>query len=286
MAGSMTEATRAVRTPLDDITEFGIAMLPGLLSTQRVEAINAAIDAILEEEGQPEGLNMFQAAFRAPEILELVCEEAALDLMVNHLGYNLQLASSVLSVRRPAPDPNNGTTFAGRNLPKAGSTTTRLNWHRDGPSPRFPWIDTYSAKVAFVLSDLSQPDHGNTKVVPGSHLRRDFAPDSGEPDEPIPGEMQVLARPGDAYAFTQNIWHAAPTNASRVERRVIFIGYSSLWARPLDYDKAPAHLLENAGPVLRQLLGQVGPTTLHYFMPESMPLMKYWRGPDPVHSYA
>ena len=137
-----------------------------------------------------------------------------------------------------------------------------------------------------MLSDLSEPDRGNTKVVPGSHLRPDFAPESGEPDQPVPGEIQVLASPGDAYAFTQNLWHAAPTNASAIERRVVFIGYSACWARPLDYDNPPDHALSGSSPIMRQLLGQVGPSTLHYFMPDSMPLSQYWRGGDVVHSYA
>ena len=61
---------------------------------------------------------MFQAAFRAPEILALIDEQRPLEVIVDHLGYNLQLASSVLSVRRPNVELETASTFAGRQLPK------------------------------------------------------------------------------------------------------------------------------------------------------------------------
>lgn len=269
-----------------ELAEQGIVLLPGLLSPERVQALNDLVDRIMEQEGRPESLNVYQAAFKHPEVLELIQDERALELVVNLLGYNLQLSSSLINVRQPVARED-GQAFAGRKLPATSKTGGgSLNWHRDGPSPRFPHIDDFSAKVAFCLTDLSQPERGNTKVIPGSHNVASFRPEHADSGVPVAGEVQVLAAPGDAYVFTQNLWHSAPRNYSDLERRMIFIGYSACWTRPLDYDVAPAHLREAGSPILRQLLGEVGPTTMHYWMPDSTPLEKYWHGGEVTHGYA
>jgi ectoine hydroxylase-related dioxygenase (phytanoyl-CoA dioxygenase family) len=269
-----------------ELRDNGIVVLRDVLDSDRVGVLNALIDGILESESQ-RTTNMFQAAFNYAEILSLVEEGRILSLIVDLLGYNLQLQSSVLSVKPPVPArEEGGMHYGGKKLPPSGAVAESLNWHRDGPSPRFPHIETFSAKVAFVLSDLTEPDRGNTKVIPGSHLHPDLRPDHADSNSPVEGEMQILAAPGDAYIFSQNMWHAAAVNRSSIERRLIIIGYGACWTRPLDYDTVPAHLLEGASPILRQLLGEVGPTPMHHYIPDFMPLEKYWRGGEVVHSYA
>ncbi len=90
--------------------------------------------------------------------------------------------------------------------PLAAPRPFRFEWHQDGgrqnrevetdPRPRM------SVKLAYWLSDVSEPGRGNLKVVPGSHLtnwipgppRRDVIwPD---PD----GAVEVTAAPGVAAA--------------------------------------------------------------------------------------
>jgi len=119
---------------LDVLRRDGLVVLPDLLTTEQVATLNGAVDRILEEEGRPDALNMFQGAFRSPEILALLEHERVLDLMVNLLGYNLQLQSSVVSVRRPQPvSVHDIDAFGGRKLPKAGATAAS--------SPARRWSD-------------------------------------------------------------------------------------------------------------------------------------------------
>ena len=76
-------------------------------------------------------------------------------------------------------------------------------WHQDGgiqnhdlethPRPRM------SVKVAYFLSDVSEPGRGNFSVLPGSHLR-DVLDRPADDDNDLAGAVPVLARPGTAVA--------------------------------------------------------------------------------------
>jgi ectoine hydroxylase-related dioxygenase (phytanoyl-CoA dioxygenase family) len=262
----------------------GYVVIPQVLSPSRVEQVNAAIDTILSGEEDAESYNLRAAVERHPAIAELMEEPLPLQIVVNHLGYNLQLHSSLLSIRRPlksAPDTSERRRLGVGRL--AG-----LDWHRDGPSPQFPRVDAFSAKVCFVISDMSRPGRGNTKVVPGSHKRPEFKPTDADPTKELPGAVEVLGSPGDVFLFTQNLWHAAEPNLSDIERRLIFIGYSAMWARRLEEIEDPVKLLENASPVRRQLVGDIGEVPIQRFVPTDamLPLRSYWRGPPGVMTYA
>ncbi len=257
----------------------GFVLMRDALSAERVTELNGVIDRIVAEQPPAEGYNVTNAVERDPAIARLMEEAGALDLVVNHLGYNLQLHSSLLSIRRPV-----GPEQAGIRRGRGTGGRVSLDWHRDGPSPQFPRVEAFSAKVAYILSDMSAPGRGNTKVIPGSHRRSEFRPSDGNPRLEPPGTVEVLGRPGDAFAFTQNLWHAAGPNLSQVERRLIFIGYCFCWARPLHDLADPQALLQDASPIRRQLVGDVG----HKYMPtdELLPLKAYWRGPGAVNVYA
>ncbi|MOA43144.1 hypothetical protein D3C78_1652670 [compost metagenome] len=86
--------------------------------------------------------------------------------------------------------------------------------------------------------------------------------------------MQICGSPGDVFIFAQNLWHAGSPNASDYTRRQLFLGYSPIWMRPIDYDKASDTLLQGATPVRRQLLGQISENPFHHYVPakEMLPL--------------
>jgi len=274
-------ATRSGRLERD-----GYVMLRSVLSPDRVARLNAAVDSILAREPAAEAYNVRCAVERDPLIAELIEEAGPLDLIVNHLGYNLQLHSSQLSIRRPlAPED---APAAGERRRLGVGRMVSLDWHRDGPAPQFPRVEAYSAKVCFILSDMGQAGRGNTKVIPGSHLRPGFHPGHGDPRHDPPGAVEILGAPGDAFVFTQNLWHAAAPNLSAVERRLVFIGYSAFWARPLDVLTDPSALLAGASDVRHQLIGEIGTAPAHRIVPtdDMMPLKRYWRGASPVWTYA
>ncbi|MGH2652047.1 MAG: phytanoyl-CoA dioxygenase family protein, partial [Actinomycetota bacterium] len=110
-------------------------------------------------------------------------------------------------------------------------------WHQDGgivnrdletkPRPRL------SVKVAWFLTDVSEPGRGNFVVLPGSHLQNEIDRPPGD-DNRLPGAVPVLAKPGDAVLFDRRLWHMRSPNRSEYTRKALFYTYTYRWIRPRD----------------------------------------------------
>ncbi|MFC3772060.1 phytanoyl-CoA dioxygenase family protein [Paenibacillus sp. GCM10012303] len=252
--------------------EEGYLLLRDALSESKVTELNAAIDRIVAEEPESLAYNVYHSVERDPSIMSLIDHRSLLPLMVNLIGYNIQLHISHLTVRKPNPDD------------VKTATSSFINWHQDGPHPHFPKIGgltaPYYVKICYILSDMSEPDRGNTKIIPGSHRKAGFQPVQTDVNVPVEGELQICGKPGDVFIFPQNLWHAGSPNRSVFTRRQLFIGYSPLWIRPIDYHQASPALLGGADPIRRQLLGAISDNCFKYYVPEAamVPLKQYWLG--------
>ncbi|GAA3401111.1 phytanoyl-CoA dioxygenase family protein [Paenibacillus hodogayensis] len=252
--------------------EDGYLLLRSALSDGKVAELNAAIDRIIAAEPESLAYNVYNSVECDASILSLIDHPSLLPLIVNLLGYNIQLHISHLTVRKP--NPNDEKT----------ATSSFINWHQDGPHPKFPQISgltaPYYVKICYILSDMSEPDRGNTKIIPGSHRKPDFHPVQTDVNVPLEGELQVCGKPGDVFIFPQNLWHAGSHNRSSFTRRQLFIGYSPIWIRPIDYHRASPALLEAADPIRRQLLGDISDNCFKYYVPEEsmVPLKQFWLG--------
>lgn len=251
----------------------GFLLLRNMLSEAQVQGLNGAIDRIVGEEPEALAYNTYNSVERDSSILSLIDHPQLLPLMVNLLGYNIQLHISHLTVRKPNPD---GVQT---------KTNSFIDWHQDGPNPQFPKIGgltaAYYIKICYILSDMSEPNRGNTKIIPGSHLMPDFKPVQTDVNVPLEGEMQICGKPGDVFIFPQNLWHAgSPNRSPGFERRQLFIGYSPIWMRPIDYHAASPALLKGADPIRRQLLGDISTNCFKYYVPEPdmVPLKRFWLG--------
>ncbi|MBM7567745.1 phytanoyl-CoA dioxygenase family protein [Paenibacillus sacheonensis] len=268
----MTELQFDIPALVSQFHRDGYLILRNVLPDERVARLNLAVDELIA--GEPESLsyNWYNSVERHPAFADLIDEPALLPLMVNLLGFNIQLHISHLTVRRP--NPGDSKT----------ESQSFINWHQDGPHPQFPRIhgltSTYYMKACYILSDMSEPDRGNTKIISGSHLKADFAPVQTNVDVPVEGELQVCGKQGDVFIFPQNLWHAGAPNRSGFTRRQLFFGYSPIWMRPIDYHRASDALLANASPIRRQLLGDISSNCFKYYVPdESMvPLKSMWLG--------
>jgi ectoine hydroxylase-related dioxygenase (phytanoyl-CoA dioxygenase family) len=121
-----------------------------------------------------------------------------------------------------------------------------------------------SVKVAYWLSDVSEPGRGNLKIVPGSHLTNWICgPPRRDIEWPDPaGAIEVTAAPGDAVLFDRRLWHARSGNYSPHTRKVMFFGYTYRWIAIRD-DNDGIWSSDWAGrlsPVQRQLLGGLADT--------------------------
>ncbi len=135
------------------------------------------------------------------------------------LGWNIHLHHSYLDVHPPL----------------RVRMPFRFDWHQDSgrqnreiettPRPRL------SVKLAYWLSDVSEPGRGNLKVVPGSHLVTwiDGPPRRGIEWPDPEGAVEVTAEPGDAVFLDRRIWHARSRNHSEHARQAVFFGYTCRW---------------------------------------------------------
>ncbi|WP_206109329.1 phytanoyl-CoA dioxygenase family protein [Paenibacillus sp. HB172176] len=254
-----------IRDWMEQFQEQGYLVIPNVLSAEKVKRLNGIIDELVAGEEESLAYNIYNSVERHPEFADLMDNPTILPLIVNLLGYNIQLHISHLTIRKP--NPTEAKT----------ATSSFINWHQDGPHPQFPSIggltSTYYIKACFILSDMSEPNRGNTKVIPGSH-KQPYNPTHKDVSQQLDGEVQVCGKPGDVFIFPQNLWHAGSPNRSNFERRQLFIGYSPIWMRPIDYHVASEELLKDADPIRRQLLGVISDNKFNYYVPkdEMVPL--------------
>ena len=187
-------------------------------------------------------------------MLNLVDNPRVLPKVWGALGWNIMLYHSHLHVKPPAPDAEEGEGWM-----EFHQDSGRVNLEmRTFPQARI------SLKVAYFLTDVSEPGRGNFYIIPGSHIS-DEIPISSEigrdpkeaASEGIPdGAIPVCAKPGTAVLFDRRLWHGRSANHSDLTRKAIFYGYSYRWIQPKDA-MTVEHLFDGIDPIRRQLLGSV-----------------------------
>ena len=163
-------------------------------------------------------------------------------------------------------------------IPENRCPSKPLGWHQDSgrvnaemeshPRPRL------SLKIAYWLSDCSEPGRGNFLIIPGSHLRNTLNPpsDGTLPENAIP----VCCSPGDAVFFDRRLWHAPSENHSEITRKGLFYGYGYRWLRSKDNMTISEEFFSTNDPIRQQLLGG-GTNANGHFSPkdDDVPL-KVW----------
>lgn len=252
----------------------GFLLVRKALTAEQTERLKAAADRLYQEGVQVKGLSARNHWDRRncivadPAFLEMLDNPRILPLVVGILGWDIHLITSHLIVRPPCPE---GTD---RHFKGEG-------WHRDGGQSSWEMTEPHPRlflKVAYLLSDQSEPGRGNTMVVPGSN--RLTGPLAQAPGEPHPyGAIEVCGQPGDAFLFEQRTWHAVGPNVSNLTRATLFMGYGFRWVRAMDYLTPEESLLARCKtPIQRQLLGEIKtPMGVYLPMDEDVPLRAWWQ---------
>jgi len=254
-----TNSTAAVPMSAEQRAAFdrdGYLIIRGALGPDEVAAARDSIDRVYAARADagalgPDGsMHQLSAVANCPEVAGLTDHPATFPCVWSTLGWNIHIYHSHLDVHPPIQ----------------ARMPFRFEWHQDGgrqnrelettPRPRL------SVKLAYWLSDVSEPGRGNLKVVPGSHLTNRIAgPPRRDMQWPDPdGAIEVTARPGDALFFDRRIWHTRSRNYSPRTRKAVFFGYTYRWTAIRD-DTTPMRASDwftRLTPVQQQLLGGFG----------------------------
>jgi ectoine hydroxylase-related dioxygenase (phytanoyl-CoA dioxygenase family) len=250
--------------------ETGMLTVEDALDPAQLAALTAAVDQTFEnklEVGHDRSTALFYPNFipDSPLFADLVDYGRILPKVWGILGWNIYLYHAHLIVTPPSGKPVDRKTFGWHQ--DSGRVNLEMESH---PRPRL------SLKVAYFLSDTSEPGRGNFWVIPGSHRHDTLnrpASGVGQPEGAVP----VLAKPGTAVFFDRRLWHSASPNWSDITRKVLFYGYSYRWLRTKD-DMTVQSLWEQSDAVRRQLLGW-GTNANGYYSPTDadVPLRSWLR---------
>ena len=244
----------------DDFERDGFLIVRNALPAEMVERLLAVADRLHEEGMQCDGLNdrgFWQLRNCLPQddaFLDLLDWPTTVPLVVQLLNHNVQLITSHLVMRDPIP-ADSDAAFG------------RTGWHRDGGTSS---ADLGTAqprmfiKIAYWLSDISEPGRGAIRLFAGSN-DTEVSPPEGTSDEQE--HFGMRCKPGDAVLFENRTLHAVGPNLSELTRKSVFFGYGYRWLRPMDYLTMPEELLERCDPIRRQLLGDCT-SVMGYQLPE------------------
>ena len=176
----------------------GFLVIENALSNTEVthyRAIMAALDqtAVRNEGGKADDvarkpgdyLELRNCVTWHDDLLNLLVHPTTFPLVVELMSPHITMTTSHALIRPPSPK---GTDISAK----------QICWHRDGPGPGshavnggLPWLYT---KIGYFLTDLTIPDAGALRVVPGSHRYEGPAPQQTGHWEPY-GVHDRLVRP-------------------------------------------------------------------------------------------
>ncbi len=254
-----------------DFDENGYVLIEDFFDPDEYAGLMTAIDDVRDEYDREKGVGtdapfaVRNALAKREEFLDLIDHPRMLPLVVDAIGWNIQIRTTHLDFRPPYPKdliPGELGTGKGEDG-KAGYRN--LVWHPDLAGPflfEAPSNDGYlpfmEVKVGYYLSDLTRPNSGELWVVPGSHRRK--PQELRDMDYRVPMEQAVPlnVRANTALLWRTAVWHCVAPNLTDLVRKVFYVGYHYRWLRPTDYDHQDPALIARSSPIRRQLLGALG----------------------------
>ncbi len=255
-----------------DFDEKGFVILDEFLNQSELDRLLQAIDEVGDRIRTETGLGsgdpfaVRNALAHHEAFLDLIDHPRILPLVVDAIGWNIQIRTTHLDVRPPYPeDLKARVTGVGKGEDNEAGYRN-VGWHPDLASDdlfmapsldgRLPFMEV---KVFYVLYDMTESDCGNLWLVPGSHRRRPaelFGRENGSNPE---GAVELKLPIGSAVLWRTAVWHCVGPNLSRKTRKIMHVGYHYRWLRPTDFFEQDPELIESSSPVRRQLLGALSP---------------------------
>ena len=255
-----------------DFDEKGFVVLDDFFDQAELDRLLRAIDEVGDRIRSKTGLGpdepfaVRNALAHHDTFLDLIDHPRMLPLVVDAIGWNIQIRTTHLDVRPPYPeDLKDRISGVGKGEDHEAGYRN-VGWHPDLASDdlfmapsldgRLPFMEV---KVFYVLYDMTESDCGNLWLVPGSHRRRPaelFGRENGVDPE---GAVELKLSIGSVVLWRTAVWHCVGPNLSRKTRKIMHVGYHYRWLRPTDFFEQDPELIESSSPVRRQLLGALSP---------------------------
>jgi ectoine hydroxylase-related dioxygenase (phytanoyl-CoA dioxygenase family) len=248
-----TVDVHATREQVRHLEAEGYLVRERLLTEEHLARLRAAADEIAAEElpGREVassrrfgGLFVRNLLDRHPAFLEMLKFEPTLSVARAVLGPQVQVHAFVLRVSYP-DQPNQETHwhFHQRVIPE--------------PLPAF-FSRPHVLDNLIYLDDLNEAN-GPLCVVPRSHRQDRDLP--AEQFGDMPGQVVLHLPAGSCVTSHAGLWHRAmPTRPDGTVRRLLILGYSPTWMKPIDAfgSGLTAALRSSSDPETRELLGLSG----------------------------
>lgn len=178
-----------------------------------------------------------------PAFIELIDQAPVFDYIVELMGTNIML-SMTQAIARPPTDK-----FPGYTHTDGGESLRQIQISESSPP--------IAMKAMYLLTDVTEQDHGNLTVFPGSHRRQIPDHEHRTMTPYSPGAAQLLGKAGDVYLFSHALWHGPAQNQGAQTRKVLLYNYCQLWVRSYDHETIP-DVAQRCSPRQRRLLGDLG----------------------------
>jgi ectoine hydroxylase len=262
MAIAMTEQQEK------DFEEKGFVILENFLTPEETQRLSDAADEVVariqKEKGLPKETH-FQvrnALSQHEAFLDLIDHPRMLPLVVDAIGWNIQIRTTHLDYRPPYPeDLEAGNVGVGDGADKEAGYRNVV-WHPDLASPqlfmgpsldgRLPFLEI---KVFYTLFDMTESNCGNLWLSPGSHLKSPKELRSAGNQVPDEDALELKLPKGSAVLWRTQTWHCVGPNQSEKTRKIMHVGYNYRWMRPTDYITQDPELIARSSPIRQQLLG-------------------------------
>jgi ectoine hydroxylase len=252
--------------------EQGFILIEDFFSRVELDRLLTAIDEVAARVRAEKGLNandpfaVRNALTQHAAFLDLIDHPRMLPLVVDAIGWNIQIRTTHLDYRPPYPAglvPGELGTGAGADH---AAGYKNLVWHPDLAGPylfeapsldgRLPFMEV---KVGYYLSDLRERNSGAVCLVPGSHRRT--PQELRDMNHRVPEDqfIELNVPANTALLWRTQVWHCVTPNLSNTVRKVFYVGYHYRWLRPTDYIEQDRDLIARSSPVRRQLLGALDP---------------------------
>ena len=274
-----------------DFEEKGFIIFENFLTQDELERLLLAVDDVTSRIQETRGLKpdepfaIRNVLAQHATFLDLIDHPRMLPLVVDAIGWNMQIRTTHLDYRPPYPrDLKAGDVGKGNGADHEEGYRNVL-WHPDlagdylfeAPSldGRLPFMEV---KAFYVLSDLSESNCGNLWMVPGSHKRAPQELRDMNREVDAGDAIELKLSPGAAVLWRTATWHCVGPNLSNRIRKIMHVGYHYRWLRPADYiQQQQPDLIANSSPIRRQLLGALstGKNPLGD-EPDFHPSSQYW----------